>query len=1208
MLTNKLPASIRYFVLVACAVLITSCGGGGGGSGSSGPTPSPTPKPTDSCPVSSLEKTGLAASQAGSTGSIMVFSATAGYRHDSILAGKNLLQNLATENGWDIYLTESAADFTPGSLANYDVVVWLNTTGDVLSNTQQTAFESYIENGGGYVGIHSAADTEYDWPWYGDLVGAYFHSHPAVQSATVQVENNSHPSTAHLNSSWQHVDEWYNFQSNPRGSVNVLLSLDENSYSAGAGAMDDHPIAWYHTAGAGRAFYTGLGHTAAAYNNQDFARHIEGALLWAGRMDKNVEVWTGSPPADTDFSSTALASGINEPMTMEISPTGQVYVIGRRGEFYAMENGSLNEKSTIPTNSTNEGGLIGFALDPDFTANRRAYFHYTAPAVAEHIVSQMTINPDNTLDFVSEQILLRYGVDMTCCHAAGDMAFDSEGNLYIATGDNTDPFESDGYTPIDERGGRQVFDAQRSSANTNDLRGKILRIKPNGDGTYSIPEGNLFVGDSLHRAEIYTMGHRNPFRIHVDKITDRLYWGDIGPDAGGTNSSRGPGGLDEINRTAVPGNFGWPYFAGANQAYNDYDFGLGMSGQKFNSTEVENFSPNNTGATVLPDAIPAWFSMSHRALMVADVYHWNSAINDEYKLPSYFHNRLLYWNFNNDQMYEVDTQRDIPSPRLWLNTSLLAGIIDAEVSPHNNRLYLLGYGGNCCAMPANAGMLVEVQYRGDGPSGQPEPGETFGVGDTVNLSIGGKVVSAQANSPLTLVDAGTGNNEIFEIVDAGDDAVALRSVSSGLYVTAGNGDAEPLSATAGSIGIEQQFQYTQNTEGSVSLRAYVNCRYVSLVSDGEMSLRANSTGADDLQFFNLAFAQACESDSSYGVACRTDSPAYLNMPDTPDATYSNVPALLSQTGAFTDVAALTPGDNMIPYDVISPLWSDRAEKQRWFSVPLGERIIFSEEGKWEWPAGTVFVKHFALPVDESEQNVLRRLETRLVVVQEDGGVYGVTYKWREDNSDADLLTTVLNEDITINSEAGNWTQTWTYPGPEDCLTCHNAEAKHILGVKTASLNKTWLYPSGVSDNQLRTLINLGLFDAAFTEEELENFPAHAALDDATKSLEHRVRSYWDVNCGNCHGPQGIASKWDARFETPLNLQGIVYGPLANQRDYFADYGLEEPFVIDPSNKDNSILYIRSKSTNVDDRMPPLGRQVEHAEYIEVLEQWMESLL
>ena len=1201
---------LSFILYMALTLGLASCGGGGSAPPTQTATPTPPPPITDSCPVSTLEKTSVTKSvRPGAAGSVMVFSATSGWRHDSIPAGKNLLQSLAAQNGWEIHLTENAADFNESTLANYDVVVWLNTTGDVLSNPQQTAFENYIENGGGFVGIHSAADTEYDWPWYGELVGAYFVSHPEVQSAGLEVEHTSHPSTVHLaHAQWQHTDEWYNFQTNPRDDVTVLLSLDENSYNPGSNPMGDHPIAWYHTIGLGRAFYTGLGHTAAAFSNNNFIRHIEGALLWAGSMDKNVESWTGSPPPDSDFTSTALADGINEPMELEISRAGQIYVIGRRGEFYAMESRMLNLKSTISTNSANEGGLIGFVLDPEFTSNRRVYFHYTSPTVAEHIVSQININPDNTLEFASEQILLRYDVDMNCCHAAGDMDFDSEGNLFIATGDNTDPFESNGYTPIDERAGRRIYDAQRTSANTDDLRGKILRIKPDGDGSYSVPEGNLFTPDSLHRAEIYTMGHRNPFRIHVDKVTDKLYWGDIGPDAGGTNGSRGPRGLDEINRTAAPGNFGWPYFAGANLAYNHYNFFTETSGAKFNPQAVVNQSPNNTGATVLPDAIESWISMSHRALMVGDVYHWSSVINDKYKIPSYFHNRLLFWNFNNDVMYEVDVRDDQPTPRQWLNTSLLAGIIDAEISPLNNRLYLLGYGGNCCAMPANAGTLVEVQYRGDGPSNQRDISETFGVGDTVNLAIGGKVLSATSDGTLTFVDAGISNNEIFEFVDAGDDAVALRSVNSGLYVTAGNGGEDPLNANADTIGVEQQFEYKQNANGSASLRAYVNCQYVSLTGTGEQNLLADSSSAGNLQLFDLAFAQTCSSDASYGVACRTNSPAYLNMPDTPDASFSNVPALLSQTGAFANAAALTPRDGLIPYDVISPLWSDRAKKQRWVSIPLGERVSWSEQEKWKWPAGTVFVKHFALPVNESDSTMLRRLETRLVVVQKDGGVYGVTYKWRADNSDADLLTASLNEDITINGESGDWVQTWTYPGPEDCLTCHNVEAKYILGVKTAALNKNWPYPSGVSDNQLRTLINLGIFDTAIAEDAIADFPAHAALDDTSQSLETRVRSYWDINCANCHGPRGIASHWDARFDTPLILQSIVYGPLANQRDYFADYGLENPYVIDPASKDNSILYIRGKSIDDDDRMPPLGRQLEHAEYTEVLEQWIESLL
>jgi hypothetical protein len=225
-------------------------------------------------------------------------------------------------------------------------------------------------------------------------------------------------------------------------------------------------------------------------------------------------------------------------------------------------------------------------------------------------------------------------------------------------------------------------------------------------------------------------------------------------------------------------------------------------------------------------------------------------------------------------------------------------------------------------------------------------------------------------------------------------------------------------------------------------------------------------------------------------------------------------------------------------------------KIRWVSIPSGGTIGWAETGKWDFPAGTVFVKHFGLPIDDDDPLVTQRLETRLLVVQPGGDVYGVTYKWRADYSDADLLTTILEETIPISSSAGDWDQVWTYPGPSDCLSCHNSEARGVLGAKTASLNGSWQYPSGVTDNQLRAWNHLGLFDVPLNEADLPTFPAHANLADTSATPEHRLRSYWDINCGQCHGPLGIAALWDARYETPLALQGIISGPLANQRDYF----------------------------------------------------------
>ncbi|PXY27303.1 glycosyl hydrolase [Prauserella muralis] len=215
------------------------------------------------------------------TPSVLVFSKTAGYRHGSIPTGIAAIHELGAAHNFTVEATEDAAAFTDDNLSRFDAVIWLSTTGDVLNDAQQAAFERYVGGGGGYVGVHAASDTEYDWPWYGDLVGAYFDSHPHIQEATVHVEDGQHPSTAHLPDQWTRTDEWYNFRDNPRQDVHVLASLDEGSYDVGAGAMGDHPIAWCHENSGGRAWYTGGGHTAESYAEPEFRQHLAGGILYA---------------------------------------------------------------------------------------------------------------------------------------------------------------------------------------------------------------------------------------------------------------------------------------------------------------------------------------------------------------------------------------------------------------------------------------------------------------------------------------------------------------------------------------------------------------------------------------------------------------------------------------------------------------------------------------------------------------------------------------------------------------------------------------------------------------------------------------------------------------------------------------------------------------------------------------------------------------
>ncbi len=215
---------------------------------------------------------------------VLVFSRTAGFRHEAIGAGIESIRTLGAANGFAVAQTEDAAQFTDARLAGFDVVIWLSTSADVLDDTQQGAFERYIQGGGGWVGVHAASDTEYAWAWYGQLLGgaAYFKNHPAIQVATIHVEQAGHPSTAHLAASFQLQDELYNFYANPRSSVTVLMTLDESSYQPGEGAMGaDHPIAWYHEFDGGRAWYTALGHRPQLYADPRFTQHLLGGIRWA---------------------------------------------------------------------------------------------------------------------------------------------------------------------------------------------------------------------------------------------------------------------------------------------------------------------------------------------------------------------------------------------------------------------------------------------------------------------------------------------------------------------------------------------------------------------------------------------------------------------------------------------------------------------------------------------------------------------------------------------------------------------------------------------------------------------------------------------------------------------------------------------------------------------------------------------------------------
>lgn len=226
---------------------------------------------------------GSANEQESSADKILIFTKTDGFRHESIPVGVEAMEELAADNGWETYHTEDASVFNGDSLKEYSAVMFLSTTEDILNGEQEEAFKGFIQNGGGFIGIHAAADTEYDWPWYGELVGAYFASHPQIQEAKMTVLDKDHPSTSHLPDEWVRTDEWYNYK-DINTDINVLINLEESSYEGGENG-DDHPIAWYHEYDGGRVFYTGGGHTDESYSEPLFLEHIRGGIEYV--LDRN---------------------------------------------------------------------------------------------------------------------------------------------------------------------------------------------------------------------------------------------------------------------------------------------------------------------------------------------------------------------------------------------------------------------------------------------------------------------------------------------------------------------------------------------------------------------------------------------------------------------------------------------------------------------------------------------------------------------------------------------------------------------------------------------------------------------------------------------------------------------------------------------------------------------------------------------------------
>ncbi|MEH0828231.1 MULTISPECIES: ThuA domain-containing protein [unclassified Micromonospora] len=604
---------------------------------------------------------------------VLVFSKVTNFYHDSIPAGIAAIQQLGVDHNFTVEATTDAGAFTDANLARFDVLVFNNTnstptSGDLLNAGQRTALQNYIRGGGGWVGLHAATASERDWTWYEGLVGTIFDYHPDF-SATggtypgrVKVLDHAHPSTTGLPELWERSEEWYNWRTNPTGKVHTLAQIKVRDGINGLDEGVDHAYSWCQNYDGGRSWYTAGGHSSSSFAEPAFLAHLRGGIEWAA----------GAAPGDCGATKTAnfqrvplVTADLSDPFELAVAPDRRVFYIQRTGAVKVINQSTLAVTTLIdfaytPEQTSQSDGLIGMTLDPNFATNNWLYLLWSDKTLKQLNLSRFTV-ANNAISLASEKRLLTIptlrGEARANSHMGGSLAMDRSGNLYAAIGDNTDPFESSGFTPIDERAGRRAFDAQGTSGNTNDLRGKILRIRPQADGTYTVPAGNLFPpGTAKTRPEVYAMGMRNPFRITVDPVSNALLVADYGPDARAADPNRGPEGTVEFNRITSAGNYGWPYCVGNNIPFNDYNFATSTSGAKFNCAAPVNNSPNNTGLTTLPAARPAlvWYAYSASTQfpevgtggggpMSGPVYDYDPANPRISKFPAYFEGKWIVY-------------------------------------------------------------------------------------------------------------------------------------------------------------------------------------------------------------------------------------------------------------------------------------------------------------------------------------------------------------------------------------------------------------------------------------------------------------------------------------------------------------------------------------------------------------------------------------
>ncbi|MEO5714329.1 MAG: PQQ-dependent sugar dehydrogenase [Luteolibacter sp.] len=900
----------------------------------------------------------------------------------------------------------------------------------------------------------------------------------------------------------------------------------------------------------------------------------------------------GAATLPAGFEETQVAGGLN-PTTMTFAPDGRLFLSQKQGVLRVISGTKLLPEAALDISSEvdswNERGLLSVCFDPEFARTGWIYVYYThnrKPDDKNHTSSNNRISrfttKGNAADPNSEKVLLEL-TDLSKMgdHNGGGLNFGKDGKLYISTGENAT--------------------GENAQDDTN-LLGKLLRI--NRDGT--IP------GDNPHYKEfkgtnraIVALGLRNPFSIAMQRTTGLLYLSMVGANyeqIEAYDSSAAP--------TAV--NYGWPGIDGppANQlqpagyrapAYA-YDHGRG-EGTALCSGDF--YNPARPGA----DAFPAEYT---GRFFFADYKGWIKAIDPKKPEPRY--------DFATGINRPIDVET-APDGALWYiaRAGIPGGSDAANTASTNGSVWRVRWTGGgrptklaVIQQPASANVgtsigVVKVAF-------QDPAGKTV---DTANDTI----TLALDSNPAAGVLGGTTKVAAVNGV-ATFQSLAIGKPGNGYTLRASSGGLTPVNSAA--FNIDNQLAPPAITPPAGSFTGPVFVRISSTTPGVTIRFTTDGKNPDATSpAYTVPFQLTAGSTTIKAIAQRNGlvdsavAAATLRISgNTPygldtlppvssvkfPATADGLPAALSGIGIFSD-KDLTPKAGVVPYSLNSPAWADGAETQHWLILPDAGKIGFAPTGEFTWPGGTAFVQHFEI-VTNKATNARRRLETRLLVLDASGTFgYGATYRWRADNSDADLVDAAGKEEVLKITDASGATheQTWSYPSSGLCFMCHTPNAGFVLGPKTRQLNGNLTYPGGRTDNQLRTWNYLQMFTSMMEENAIKTYQHTFNIDDTSASLENRVRSYVDSNCSGCHRPNGTGAVWDARFDTPLASQGIVNGEVRNT------FGIDGAKIVAAGDLSKSMMHRHMNSTSMAEQMPPLTRNLVDTVAIDVLNQWIRSL-